>query len=129
MCGFPCLNVSLYLFVFVFLDTLTMDYKVLYPWAPENILEKISKYTSHKQIRAFMKSERQNKCHFGKENVRALRIILCREDESVVTSPRILRVPFAIFMPLCLNRFFFVYPYPKGTVFKIVPDDLSRRFA
>jgi len=60
-----------------------MDYQALYPWAPQNLLEEVSIYTSHEQIVAFRKSECQNKCHFGRENDRALRIITCRKDESI----------------------------------------------
>ena len=63
-CRLPCLNVCLYLLVFVFLDTLATDYKALYPWAPHNLLEEVSIYISREQIVAFRKSECQNKCHF-----------------------------------------------------------------
>jgi len=47
------------LLVFVFLDTLTKDYQTLYPWAPYNLSEEVSTYTSHEQIVAFMKSNLQ----------------------------------------------------------------------
>ena len=66
-CGLLCLNVCLYLLVFILLDNLAMDYKALYPWAPQNLLEEFSIYTSREKIVALRKSECQNKCHFGRE--------------------------------------------------------------
>jgi len=35
-----------------------MDYRTRYPWAPDNLLEETSMYTSSKQIVLDMKSER-----------------------------------------------------------------------
>jgi len=55
-----------------------MDYKTLYTWAPQNLLDETSDYTSHELIVILRKS----KCHFGREDDR-LRIIPCREDELV----------------------------------------------
>jgi len=60
-----------------------MDYQALYSWAPQNLLEEVSIYTSCEKIVNLRKREFQNKCHFGRENDRALRIIPFREDESV----------------------------------------------
>jgi len=44
-CGLPCLNVCLYFFVFSIFGFPTINYKALYPWAPQNLLEKVSVYT------------------------------------------------------------------------------------
>jgi len=56
-----------------------MDYKALYSWAPPNLLEETSMYTSCDIIVALRKNERK----FAKENDRSVRIIPCREDEPV----------------------------------------------
>ena len=55
-----------------------MDYKILYRWAPQNLLDETSSYTSHELIVTL----RKNGCHFGKEDDK-LRIVPCREDEPV----------------------------------------------
>ena len=60
-----------------------MDYRTMYPWALENLLEETSIYTSHEEIVFYMKSERPKKCIFGRENDRGLKLVPCREDESV----------------------------------------------
>jgi len=55
----------------------------MYPWAPENLLEETSIYTSSEQIVLYMKSERPKKCILGRENDRGLKLVPCREDELV----------------------------------------------
>ena len=67
------------LLVFLFLYIQAMNYKALYPWAPQNLLELVSIYPSRELIVAL----RKNKCFFGKEKYRAIRLIPCREDELV----------------------------------------------
>jgi len=56
-----------------------MDYKTVYLWAPQNLLDETSSYTSRETVVALRKSG----CHFGKEHDRFVRIIPCREDEPV----------------------------------------------
>jgi len=55
-----------------------MDYKTLYPWAPQNLLGEVSDYTSSKSIVAL----RKKKCRLGKDNDR-VQIVPCGEDEPV----------------------------------------------
>jgi len=97
-CGFLCLNVCLNLLVFVFIDTFYDGLPNSVPLGTQNLLEEVSIYISHEQIVAYMKSNAKKKCHFFRENNRALRVIPYREYEHVfvVTSPRTLRIPFVI---------------------------------
>ena len=86
MCAFfHCMNVCLYLLVCFscFRYSVVMDYRNMYPWAPENLLEETSVYTSSEKIVLYMKSERPKKCILGRENDRGLRVVPCREDELV----------------------------------------------
>ena len=39
--------------------------------------------TSHEQIVLYMKSQRPKKCIFGRKNDRGLKLVPCREDESI----------------------------------------------
>jgi len=55
-----------------------MDYKTFYPWAPLNLLDETSSYTSPE----FIVTLRKSGCHFDKEDNR-VRVVLCREDELV----------------------------------------------
>ena len=55
-----------------------MDYKALYPWAPQNLLEETSSYTSSKRIVTL----RKGGCTIGRENDR-IYIVPCREEEPV----------------------------------------------
>jgi len=48
-----------------------MDYKTLYPWAPQNVLDETSSYTSQELI--------INGCHFRKEDD-TLNIVSCRDN-------------------------------------------------
>jgi len=41
---------------FLFYILCLMDYQAMYPWAPENLLEETSIYTSHEQIMIYMKA-------------------------------------------------------------------------
>jgi len=89
-----------HLLVFVFLDIQAMDYKDLYPWAPQNLLKETSMYTSRELIVALRKS----KCFFGKENDRAIRLIPYQESEPVCCDELSdLEGPFATSMPQCLK--------------------------
>jgi len=87
-----------------------MDYETLYPWAPQNLLEETSDYTSHEHIVTLRKS----KFRFGKKDDK-LKIVPCREDEpiccdessdpespfcffyAIVLKKVLLRLPFTIF--------------------------------
>jgi len=74
----------MYLFVvFGFRYSVVMDYRTMYPWAPENLLEETSIYTSSEQIVLYMKSERPKKCILGRENDSGLKLVPCEEDELV----------------------------------------------
>jgi len=87
--------------VFVVLDIQAMDYKALYPWAPQNLLEEVSIYTSREMIVALRKS----KCSFGKESNIALRLIPCREDEPVYCDEASdHEVPFCYFYAIVFKR-------------------------
>jgi len=55
-----------------------MDYKALYPWAPQNLLEETSSFTASSRIVTL----RKNGCPFGRENDR-IHVVPCREDESI----------------------------------------------
>jgi len=60
-----------------------MDYQTMYSWAPENLIEETSIYTSHEQVVIYMKSKRPKKCILGRENDRGPKLVPCREDEPV----------------------------------------------
>jgi len=45
-----------------------MDYRTMYPWAPDNLLEETSMYTSYEQIVLYKKRKRPKKCIIGREN-------------------------------------------------------------
>ena len=60
-----------------------MDYRKLYPCATDILLGETSIYTSHEQIMLYMKSKRPKKCILGRENDRRLKLVPCREDESI----------------------------------------------
>jgi len=55
----------------------------MYPWAPKNLLEETSIYTSHEQIVIYMKRKCPKKCIFGRENDRGLKLVPCKEDKLV----------------------------------------------
>jgi len=38
-----------------------MDYKILYPWAPSNLLEENFEYTTHEKIVLYRKGEHRKK--------------------------------------------------------------------
>jgi len=54
-----------------------MDYKSLYPWAPQNLLEETSCTSSSRIV-----TLRKNDCPFGRENDR-IHVVPCREDEPI----------------------------------------------
>jgi len=54
----------------------TPDYKTLYPWAPSNLLEETSEFTTHESIVLYRKSE---SCH--KSGV--MRVVPCNVNEPV----------------------------------------------
>ena len=60
-----------------------MDYWTMYPWAPENLLEETSIYTTSEQIMLYMKSERPKKCILGRENSKGLKLVPCKEDKPI----------------------------------------------
>jgi len=75
-----------------------MDYQAMNPWAPENILEEVSIYTTHEQMVAYMKSKRKrNAC------------LVERTSLFVAMSPQTLMVLFVISTPHSLKGSFFVY--------------------
>jgi len=58
-----------------------MDYKTLYLWAPSNLLEETSEFTTREKIVLYRKSEHpKKKCLFGREDDRFARLVLCRVD-------------------------------------------------
>jgi len=62
----------------------TPDYKTLYPWAPTNLLEETSEFTTHESIVLYRKSESCHKSRiFGREHEKFVRIVPCRVDELV----------------------------------------------
>jgi len=77
----PLPELCLYLFcVCAFaIDIIAMDYHTMYPWAPKNLLDKTSFYTSRECVVTLRKSS----CHFGKAHDRFVRIFACKEDEPV----------------------------------------------
>ena len=67
-----------------------MDYKALYPWAPPNLLDETSLYTSHELIVILRKSG----YHFGKKDDRLNIVPVERMSQYVAMNPWILRVHF-----------------------------------
>jgi len=56
-----------------------MDYHTMYPWAPKNLLDETSFYTSRERVVTLRKSG----CHFGKAHDRFVIILARKEDEPV----------------------------------------------
>ena len=60
------------------------DYKSLYPWAPTNLLEETSKFTTHESIVLYRKSESCHKSRiFEREHDKFVRVVPCKADEPV----------------------------------------------
>jgi len=60
----------------------TPDYKTRYPWAPTNLLEETYKFTTHKSIALYRKSESCHKSRiFGREHGKFVRVVPCRVNE------------------------------------------------
>jgi len=61
-----------------------MDYKTLYLWAPSNLLEETSKFTTREKMVLYRKSEhRKKRCLFGRDDDRFVKVVSCRVDEPV----------------------------------------------
>jgi len=61
-----------------------MDYKTLYPWAPSNLLEETSEFTTHAKIVLYRKSEHpKKKCLFGREDDKFVKVAPCRAYEPI----------------------------------------------
>jgi len=61
-----------------------MDYKTLYPWAPSNLLDETSKFTTCEKIMLYRKSEHpKKKCLFGREDDKYVKVVSYRVDEPV----------------------------------------------
>jgi len=60
------------------------DYKSLYRWAPSNLLEETSSFTTHARIVAYRKSEDCHKSRIlGREHDKFVRVVPCRVGEPV----------------------------------------------
>ena len=90
-----------------------MEYKTLYPWAPNNLLEETSEYNTREKIVLYRKTEHpKKKWVFGRENDKCVRVVPCRIDDPVCCDESLNpKGPFSFFYSTIFKRFSSAYPY------------------
>jgi len=109
----------------------TPDYKTLYPWAPSNLLEETSEFTTRESLVPYRKSESCHKSRiFGREHDKFVKVMPCKVnepvccDESSDSEGSLCFIYFTIFKKLFLRLPFACFERALLTEINVSPAQL-----